>query len=90
MNTAPGIDSGLITEGVLPHGASAQQGWGRRQPWLCIPDAALGRLVEVAVGLLVLTEVVVLTLDVPDRWAEDVGVALEMLGEAGVAIREVE
>ena len=37
-----------------------------------------------------LVEVVVLTLDVPERWAEDVAVSLEMLDEAGVKIREVE
>lgn len=37
-----------------------------------------------------IVEVVVLTLDVPDRWAEDVAVSLEMLDEAGVKIREVE
>jgi dCMP deaminase len=37
-----------------------------------------------------IVEVVVLTLEVPERWCEDVGVSLQMLGEAGVVIREVE
>lgn len=101
MNTAPTIDSGVITEGALPHGAPAQQGWGSRQPWICLPDAALGRLVEVAVGLLVLTEIVVLLAGVIARfwfhspliWSDELAAILflwlAMLGSV-VAIRRGE
>lgn len=52
--------------------------------WPPCTDCARG-IIQVGI-----TEVVVMTLDVPLRWLEDLTASLQMLREAGVRIREID